>query len=221
MDNELLQEIQHELEKLHRNVEAFREEGHDQKTIEQRTNLFEMEWLERLVEEQRAETRGAKNGVEAVFEDRRRQEQLEREARDQQDARQIADKSPEEQVAFWNRSRPGDGTSVLEEQERAREFNRIVQGEETRIKDDYAVLRRDLIRAVQQIEIGYKPSLSHTLAEQMQKEEGRAEAPTQKALQSAAIGSDEFKVALEKEKAEIEKMRQNEMQLARGFKMSR
>lgn len=145
MDAELLQELRTELNRLNGQVEAMREAGYDRNEIEQHTNTFEGEWLERLTIEQRAETRGAKTGVEAAFEERDRQANT-------RDAQRLEGMTPEGQVAYWNSNRTGNGVS--QEQQRAQETNRAVEQTTKQISTDYNDLRYATVKAIAQIEVG-------------------------------------------------------------------
>ena len=177
MAKTLREELQDELHELHKEVQAERAEAQDrpkseiQNEIEQRTNLFEIEWTERLAREERAELRVAREDVPAVLQER---DSLASQRQDAIDAQRLPKmESLEDQVAYSN-SRMNGVTNSYHDQERAREAVPISEAVSERINNRFAALRDDLTNGLQQIETERQPTLTAQTSQQLDKEEKQA-----------------------------------------------
>jgi hypothetical protein len=167
MSASLYAEIQTGLDDLHSQIEAARIAGAEQTELEQRINLFEMEWFERLEEKQRHAVEVATTTITNTLGNRAVQQQQQSDAAD---AKLLPRMTPENQVAFWMSNRAASGTNEYREQEQAREIKSAVNREQQRINAEYKTLREALLQSVQQIESGEKPSLTQLIVLQMDKE---------------------------------------------------
>ena len=178
MDAEFLQEIRRELDKLQERVSEQRNQGADRNQVEQTVNVFETAWLERFVNEERAEARGVRTGIETTF-DRQAEEQ--RLQASQRDNARMPNLNPYDQVAYTDGSRHGIVPSLMEERNRATQIQADTDQAKSVIRDQYANLRQDFVKALQGIESGQSHNFSLTPVRQVTEQSQRENTDRQRA----------------------------------------
>lgn len=144
-DYELVHELGEKLDELHASVTDMKERGIDSRQVELATANFEAVWHARLVQEQQAEIRGARVGIDTAIVQRGHALEAE-----------LGDRAPV--LIFRDRAKA-----------HAAQFNPSFEQAQELIKDHYNELRAGVTRAMEDIENGDEPTLKLSATEELGK----------------------------------------------------
>lgn len=153
-------ELAKQLQELHRNHSADVAEKTEPKLIEQRLNLFETAWLERIDEHEREAVKNIEPNMQVLLDAQNAQ----LEARHSQRLQGM--RLRDSQVAYWDHRQKGKATPDREVVDTAREQK----------QEQYSQLRDVVIEAVQEIAAGKELDLSRLLQKEVDRKHSHAAA---------------------------------------------